>query len=81
LDGLREAIGQPRAPVARSDYERSVTAARARLGEAGEARFGASGSERQRRGPDPGFAAAWEERRAMSLQEAVALALHEGREA
>jgi tetratricopeptide (TPR) repeat protein len=62
LDGLREAIGQPRAPVARSDYERSVTAARARLGE-------------------ETFAAAWEEGRAMSLQEAVALALDEGREA
>lgn len=51
--GMREATGAPMPPVERAEYERKVTAARARLG--GKA-----------------FAAAWEEGRAMTLEQALA---------
>jgi predicted ATPase len=54
-EALREAIRLPRPPGDRSRYERYVTAARRKLGEAG-------------------FSAAWAEGRAMTLEEAVALA-------
>jgi hypothetical protein len=87
-------IGQPQSPRECAEVERPLAAARAALGEAGEARFGASrvpasrrdlggseaakkGAERQRRGPVPGFAAAWAAGCAMSLEQAIACALDE----
>jgi predicted ATPase/class 3 adenylate cyclase len=55
---LREAIGSPLAPVDRAEYDRSVAAVRAVLGEVA-------------------FAAAWAAGRAMSLEQATALALQQ----
>lgn len=52
----REALGTPLPPVARADYERTVTRARADLGATA-------------------FAAAWERGRALSIEQAMAVAL------
>jgi len=78
-EALREAMGALLPSADRAGHDRSATAARTALGEAGEARFGREADSAG--GRAPGFATAWAEGRAMTLEQATAYALDERDEA